>query len=53
MERLFEAYIYMKGEQDVMAMYAGRFQEAITGVKDAWRSKRNYRRISHWKSYKG
>jgi hypothetical protein len=30
---LIEAYIYMKGEQDVMNMYAGRFQEAITGVK--------------------
>jgi|TARA_B100000282_G_C31725067_1_gene487956 hypothetical protein len=30
---LIEAYIYMKGEQDVMGMYAGRFQEAITGVK--------------------
>ena len=30
---LIEAYIYMKGEQDVMAMYASRFQEAITGVK--------------------
>lgn len=30
---LIEAYIYMKGEQDVMAMYNSRFQEAITGVK--------------------
>ena len=30
---LIEAYIYMKGEQDVMGMYAGRFQEAVTGVK--------------------
>jgi len=30
---LIEAYIYMKGEQDVMGMYAGRFQEAITGIK--------------------
>jgi hypothetical protein len=30
---LIEAYIYMKGEQDVMNMYAGRFQEAIQGVK--------------------
>lgn len=30
---LIEAYIYMKGEQDVLGMYAGRFQEAITGVK--------------------
>ena len=30
---LIEAYIYMKGEQDVMAMYAQRFQEAIMGIK--------------------
>tara|TARA_R110000803_G_scaffold180134_2_gene242531 strand:+ start:696 stop:1361 length:666 start_codon:yes stop_codon:yes gene_type:complete len=30
---LIEAYIYMKGEQDVMAMYNQRFQEAIMGVK--------------------
>ena len=30
---LIEAYVYMKGEQDIMGMYAGRFQEAVTGVK--------------------
>jgi hypothetical protein len=30
---LIEAYIYMKGEQDVMAMYAQRFQEAVVGIK--------------------
>ncbi len=30
---LIEAYIYMKGEQDIMAMYAQRFQEAIIGIK--------------------
>jgi hypothetical protein len=30
---LVEAYIYMKGEQDVMAMYNSRFQEAMNGVK--------------------
>jgi len=30
---LIEAYIYMKGEQDVLGMCAGRFQEAITGIK--------------------
>lgn len=30
---LIEAYIYMKGEQDVMTMYSSRFQEAITGIK--------------------
>jgi hypothetical protein len=30
---LIEAYIYMKGEQDIMALYNSRFQEAIVGVK--------------------
>jgi hypothetical protein len=30
---LIEAYIYMKGEQDVMTMYSSRFQEAIVGIK--------------------
>lgn len=30
---LIEAYIYMKGEQDIMAMYNNRFQEAIIGIK--------------------
>jgi hypothetical protein len=30
---LIEAYIYMKGEQDVMAMYDARFQESIIGIK--------------------
>ena len=30
---LIEAYIYMKGEQDVMMMYNQRFQEAVTAVK--------------------
>ena len=30
---LIEAYIYMKGEPDVMGMYAGRFQEALIGIK--------------------
>ena len=30
---LIEAYIYMKGEQDVMAMYNQRFQEALMGIK--------------------
>ena len=28
-----EAYIYMKGEQDVMAMYNSRFQESLVGIK--------------------
>ena len=30
---LIEAYIYMKGEQDVMAMYKKRFEESLIGVK--------------------
>ena len=30
---LVEAYIYMKGEPDVMAMYTQRFQESIVGIK--------------------
>jgi hypothetical protein len=30
---LIEAYIYMKGEQDVMSMYNSRFQESLVGIK--------------------
>ena len=30
---LVEAYIFMKGEQDVMAMYNSKFAEAMTGLK--------------------
>lgn len=30
---LIEAYIYMKGEQDIMAQYEKRLAEAITGLK--------------------
>ena len=30
---LIEAYIYMKGEQDIMAAYEKRFTEAMTGMK--------------------
>ena len=30
---LLEAYIYMKGEPDVMGMYNQRFQEALIGIK--------------------
>mgnify|MGYP003631866230 CR=1 FL=1 len=30
---LIEAYIFMKGEQDVMAMYDKRFQESLVGLK--------------------
>tara|TARA_R110001592_G_scaffold363260_1_gene682762 strand:- start:53 stop:721 length:669 start_codon:yes stop_codon:yes gene_type:complete len=36
---LIEAYIYMKGEQDVMVMYNTRFQEAMNGVKMLGESK--------------
>ena len=30
---LIEAYIYMKGEPDVMNMYTQRFQESLVGIK--------------------
>ena len=30
---LLEAYIYMKGSQDMMALYEKRFAEAVTGMK--------------------
>ena len=30
---LIEAYIFMKGEQDVMAMYDKRYQESLSGLK--------------------
>ena len=30
---LIEAYIYMKGEQDVMAVYNKRFEESLIGIK--------------------
>ena len=30
---LIEAYIYMKGEQDVMGMYDAKFKEALMGIK--------------------
>ena len=30
---LVEAYIFMKGEQDVMAMYNQKFQESLIGIK--------------------
>ena len=30
---LVEAYIFMKGEQDIMAMYNQKFQESLAGVK--------------------
>ena len=36
---LVEAYIYMKGEQDIMAQYEKRFAEAISGMKMLGESK--------------
>ena len=30
---LIEAYTFMKGEQDMMALYNQKFQEALVGVK--------------------
>jgi hypothetical protein len=36
---LIEAYIYMKGEQDVMAMYNKRFQESLLPLKMMGESK--------------
>jgi len=30
---LIEAYIYMKGEPDIMNMYTQRFQESLVGIK--------------------
>ena len=43
---LVEAYIFMKGEQDVMAMYDKRFQESLIGLKllgEAKETTQNYR----------
>ena len=44
---LLEAYIFMKGEQDVLAMYEKRFMEEINRLKDLGESRENadaYRR---------
>lgn len=30
---LFEAYTYLKGEQDLISLYAGRYKEALNGLK--------------------
>ena len=30
---LIEAYVFMKGEQDILNMYTQKFQEAIVGIK--------------------
>jgi len=43
---LVEAYIFMKGEQDVMALYNQRFTESLTGLKmlgEAKETTQNYR----------
>ncbi len=36
---MIEAYIYMKGEQDMMAMYNKRFQESLIGLKQLGEAK--------------
>ena len=36
---LIEAYIYMKGEQDIMSLYNSRFKEALVGVKQLGEAK--------------
>ena len=38
---LVEAYIYMKGEQDVLAMYEQRFEEALMRLKDLAEAREN------------
>ena len=44
---LFEAYVFMKGEQDVLAMYDKRFAESLSRLKDYGEARENtdsYRR---------
>jgi len=44
---LYEAYIYMKGEQDMLQMYDKQFTEAVTRIKDLAEARENsdaYRR---------
>ena len=38
---LMEAYTFMKGEQDVMAMYEKRFAEALSRLKDFGEAREN------------
>jgi hypothetical protein len=38
---LIEAYIYMKGEQDVISMYEGRFQESLSRLKELAEAREN------------
>ena len=44
---LYEAYIYMKGEPDVLQLYEKQFTEAMTWIKDLAEARENtdaYRR---------
>jgi hypothetical protein len=36
---LFEAYTFLKGDQDMMQLYAGRFQESLLRLKDLGEAK--------------
>tara|TARA_R100001163_G_C5067150_1_gene206092 strand:- start:2303 stop:2980 length:678 start_codon:yes stop_codon:yes gene_type:complete len=38
---LIEAYIFMKGEQDVVALYEGRFNESMSRLKDLAEAREN------------
>lgn len=38
---LIEAYVYMKGEQDVMASYMSRYDESIARIKDLAEAREN------------
>ena len=38
---LMEAYTFMKGEQDVMAMYEKRFAESLSRLKDFGEAREN------------
>lgn len=38
---LIESYIFMKGEQDVISMYEGRFQESLSRLKDLAEAREN------------
>ena len=39
---LFEAYTFMKGEQDVMAIYEKRFMDGLARLKDLGEARENY-----------
>ncbi len=38
---LYEAYIFMKGEQDVLVMYEKRFNEELMRLKDLGEAREN------------